>query len=180
MKALILNGSPRKGGNTTFVCEVISGLLAEKYEGIETTVYRMQELTVAPCNGCDACKRNGGHCVIQDDGTKVAEEAAQADVLVFAMPVYQSGVPAQLKVEMDRMYSKGGIPADHKPLTYVVTIGADPLEIEHYSLIDREFSILCPYENWDYRGYCALRALEKDELRNREGVKEQLENLLNK
>lgn len=179
MKALVLNGSPRKNGNTAYVCEVTEGLLREKYPGIEVSIRNLQELSVAPCAACGACKRNGGSCVVRDDGAALAAEAEAADVLVFASPVYQSGVSAQLKLAIDRMYSIGGRPPVKEQRAYVVVTGADALESEHYSLIQRQFALLCPWEGWQLRGFCAFSAAERNELRTRGGVAEKLAAMLN-
>lgn len=178
MEALILNGSPRKEGNTAYVCEVLSDLLPKKYEGLTLTRQDLQTLTIAPCRACDACKKNGGICLIRDDGTALAERVVEADILVFATPVYWWGISAQIKCAIDRMYAKGDNLSAKPKTVYVVATGADALDEEQYKLINRQFALICEYLKWDFKGYCAFSALEKNELRNREGVAAQLEQML--
>ena len=165
MKALIINGSPREGGNSAFVCETLAALLAEKYSDISIDGIRLQDCRIAPCKGCNVCRSNGGSCVTEDDGKRIAESVEEADIVLFATPVYQSGVTAQTKLLLDRLYAKGGYPDSKRQKVYAVAIGADPLETEQYTLIQRQLTLLSGWQNWEFAGYCALRALEKDELR---------------
>ena len=178
MNALILNGSPRREGNTAFVCETLNDLLPQKFEGVTVSVQELQSLNIAPCRACDGCKRNGGICLIKDDGTALAERVAEADILVFATPVYWWGISAQTKLAIDRMYAKGDFLSDKPKMVYVVATGADALDEEQYKLINRQFALICEYLKWDFKGYCAFSALEKNELRNREGVAAQLQQML--
>ena len=53
------------------------------------------------CKGCFACQKLG-HCVIKDDAVEIAAKMHDADVLVFATPVYYYSVSGQLKTMMDR------------------------------------------------------------------------------
>ena len=52
-------------------------------------------------SGCVACLKLG-HCVIQDDAVEIAAKMHDADVLVFATPVYYYSVSGQLKTMLDR------------------------------------------------------------------------------
>ena len=65
MKALLLNGSPRKGNIFAALGAIEEGL--ETINGLEVENIRLQEMNIAPCMGCDACKGNGGSCIIGDD-----------------------------------------------------------------------------------------------------------------
>ena len=53
------------------------------------------------CKGCFACL-NLGHCVIQDNAVEIAAKMHDADVLVFATPVYYYCVSGQLKTMLGR------------------------------------------------------------------------------
>ena len=64
------------------------------------TVY-LREKQVGFCKGCIACL-NLGHCVIQDDAVEIAAQMHDANVLVFATPVYYYCVSGQLKTMLDR------------------------------------------------------------------------------
>jgi multimeric flavodoxin WrbA len=54
------------------------------------------------CQGCFACQRTG-KCVIGDDMQQIVPKMEQADVLVFATPIYYYEMSGQMKTLIDRM-----------------------------------------------------------------------------
>lgn len=98
-KVLILSSSPRKGGNSeTLAASFAEGALAAGHS-VETVYLR--EKSYGFCKGCLACLKLG-HCVIRDDAVEIAAKMHDADVLVFATPVYYYSVSGQLKTMLDR------------------------------------------------------------------------------
>ena len=96
---LIINSSPRKGGNSeTLAASFAKG--AEEIGHKVETVY-LREKNYSFCKGCLACLKVG-HCVIGDDAVEIAARMHDADVLVFATPVYYYSVSGQLKTMLDR------------------------------------------------------------------------------
>ncbi|MEI3143484.1 MAG: flavodoxin family protein [Oscillospiraceae bacterium] len=61
----------------------------------------MREKNYGFCKGCLACRKLG-HCVIDDDAVEIAARMHDADVMVFATPVYYYSVSGQLKTMLDR------------------------------------------------------------------------------
>lgn len=53
------------------------------------------------CQGCLACQRTG-RCPIQDDAAALVRQMHDADVLVFATPIYYYGMSGQMKTLLDR------------------------------------------------------------------------------
>lgn len=98
-KVLIISSSPRKGGNS----EMLAAAFAEGAESAGNaveTVY-LREKQISFCKGCLACLKLG-HCVINDDAVEIAAKMHDADVLVFASPVYYYSITGQLKTMLDR------------------------------------------------------------------------------
>ena len=96
---LIVSSSPRKGGNSeTLAASFAKG--AEEIGHKVETVY-LREKKYGFCKGCLACLKVG-HCVINDDAVEIAARMHDADVLVFATPVYYYSVSGQLKTMLDR------------------------------------------------------------------------------
>ena len=60
-RLLVINGSPRRGGNVATMLEAIEREAVGK--GFDVAVVRMADLHVAPCTGCMAC-RTKGCCVL--------------------------------------------------------------------------------------------------------------------
>ena len=98
-KVLIISSSPRKGGNSETLAAAFAKGAREAGHQIETVYLR--EKQVGFCKGCLACLKLG-HCVIQDDAVEIAAKMHDADVLVFATPVYYYSVCGQLKTMLDR------------------------------------------------------------------------------
>jgi multimeric flavodoxin WrbA len=118
---LIINGSPRKRGNSaTLAQQVASG--AEAADAQVETVF-LHGMDIAPCNACDACLKSADPgCVIADDMQDLYPKLKEADVIVIASPVYWFTVSAQTKLFMDRCYAFEGP-------------GENPLRDKRYAII---------------------------------------------
>jgi multimeric flavodoxin WrbA len=103
-KIVILNGSPRKKGNT-------SGLTASFAEGArsadnEVTEFFLNDMKIHGCLGCF-----GGHsskecpCVQKDDMVLIYPKVKEADVIVLASPLYYWTISGQLKTVIDRLFA---------------------------------------------------------------------------
>lgn len=104
-KILVLNGSPRKNGNTARLAEEFSKGATES--GHEVVRFDCAFKNVHPCVACGKCGMNGA-CVFQDDFNFVKQNIVDADFVVFASPMYYFGISAQLKTVIDRFYSANG------------------------------------------------------------------------
>ena len=98
-KVLILSSSPRKGGNSEALASIFAKGAQEAGNQVETVYLREKQYGF--CKGCLACQKLG-HCVIKDDAVEIAAKMHDADVLVFATPVYYYSVSGQLKTMLDR------------------------------------------------------------------------------
>ena len=96
---LIISSSPRKGGNSETLAASFAKGAEEAGHKVETVYLR--EKNYSFCKGCLACLKVG-HCVIGDDAVEIAARMHDADVLVFATPVYYYSVSGQLKTMLDR------------------------------------------------------------------------------
>ena len=101
MTVLILNGSPRAGGNTArAVQELVTTFGAE---GIETDVVQLGNKDVRGCIACGSCKKTG-KCVFADIVNELAPRFEQADGLVVASPVYYASANPTLVACLDRLF----------------------------------------------------------------------------
>jgi multimeric flavodoxin WrbA len=100
MKAIILIGSPRKGGNTDLLAEAfLEGVREAGGEGEKLFVDDFNIHPIGPV-GDVLAERVDVHA--DDDFLAVFRRVAEADILVFGSPVYWQGLPAQLKAFVDR------------------------------------------------------------------------------
>ena len=97
---LVLTGSPRNGGNTDQLADAF--IAGAQWAGHTVTKYATADKNIKGCMDCKACFANGGVCVIPDDFPTLAPLMEQADMVVFATPLYWFSFPAQLKAAIDR------------------------------------------------------------------------------
>lgn len=102
MKAIGINGSPRKYGNTETLVQAVLDAAREK--GYETTRFDLNTLSYRGCQACMWCKSHG-HCKLSDDLTKVLDSIAEADAVVFGSPIYFANLAGQFRLFQDRLYS---------------------------------------------------------------------------
>ncbi len=102
-KVLIVNGSPRKKGNSAVLAERVAEGARSLGAEVETVI--LQDLDIKPCDGCGVCRTLGKGCHIDDDMQALYPKVREADALVVAGPVYFFTVTAQTKLFMDRCYA---------------------------------------------------------------------------
>ena len=103
-KIVILNGSPRKKGNT-------SALVKSFTEGAESAGNTVTEffLSGMDIHGCKGCF--GGHssrecpCVQKDDMAQIYPAVKESDVVILATPLYYWNMSGQLRTAIDRLFA---------------------------------------------------------------------------
>lgn len=149
MKVLVINGSPRLNGNTkTALNEIVKGI-NENLRHADIEVLDAVRLNLSGCLNCDSCKRNGGTCILPDDSAKVIEKISNADTIIFGTPVYWWGVSAQLKMIIDKFYSKSDKFHEQNKKIGIVAVGASEIEDKQYKLISDQFKCICEYLGWN-------------------------------
>ncbi len=99
MNILILNGSPRKKGNTSYLLnEIINGI---KSTGETAELINLADLQIHPCIACGHCEKKG-ICIFDDDMSELYKKCSLVDALVIASPIYFYSVTAQTKLFIDR------------------------------------------------------------------------------
>jgi len=106
MKIVLINSSPHSEEKST------SRFLAQKFvedaksAGHEIFIFDAANEETHPCKGCDHCGMDGD-CIFNDAiTTKLMPKMLEADLLVLVTPLYYFGMSAQLKVIIDRFYSR--------------------------------------------------------------------------
>lgn len=105
MKVLMINGSPRAGGNTSIALDEMVKVFEE--EGVDTEVIRIGNRDIRGCIACGSCSRNG-KCVFDDEVNEIAPKFEAADGLVVASPVYYASANATLIACLDRLFYSTG------------------------------------------------------------------------
>ena len=85
MKVLLINGSPRKQGNTFLALSEVASALEK--QRITTEIVSIGTKAVQGCIACNKCAEGGG-CVFGDIVNELAPKFEAADGLIVASPVY--------------------------------------------------------------------------------------------
>lgn len=117
MKVLLINGSPRKEGNTFMALTEIAKTLNEL--GVDSEILSIGAKAVQGCIACFRCKELG-RCVFNDDLYSTARaKIEEADGIIIGSPVYYAGPNGSLCALLDRLFfsSKGFL--QYKPAAAV-------------------------------------------------------------
>ena len=103
-KIVILNGSPRRKGNTSALVNAFTEG-AEK-AGHSVTEFFLDGMNIHSCKGCF-----GGHssqecpCVQKDDMCEIYPAVKTCDVIVLATPLYYWNMSGQIRTAIDRLFA---------------------------------------------------------------------------
>lgn len=178
-RVLVLLGSPRKKGNSALLAARIAKGAAQKGAEVETVF--IQDLQIAPCNGCYACQKKGSKgCAIRDDMQGLYRQLVQADAWVIASPVYWFNMSAQTKLWLDRclaLPAYGKDPFAGKRIAIAMTYGGeDPFDSGCTNAL-RSFQDAFGYTGSDIVGMVYGSAMEEGEIKTNKTLLKAAEDL---
>ncbi len=98
---LIINGSLRIDGNTDIlVKEIIAGT---EPTDVNINLAELRNKKIADCIGCYACSKES-KCSLSDDMIDIRNKVEQADLLIFASPLYWGAITGLMKSFIDRLF----------------------------------------------------------------------------
>lgn len=100
-KILVVLGGGRPNGNTKQLADAFIKGAAEA--GHQTELISLNKLRVNGCTGCNAC-RYGKPCVQKDDFNSLIPKIKEADLIVFASPLYFWTISSKIKAFIERFY----------------------------------------------------------------------------
>lgn len=103
MKVIAINASPKmETGNTAgILAPFLDGL---KEAGAEVELFYTLKMEINPCRSDFACWfRTPGKCPQMDDMQMLLPKFAEADICVFATPIYVGNMTGPMKTMMDRI-----------------------------------------------------------------------------
>ena len=101
MKVLLVNGSPKKEGNTALALNEMAKVFAA--EGIEPVTIQVGSQNVRGCIACGKCGELG-KCVFDDVVNEYAELFEECDGIVVGSPVYYASANATLIAFLDSLF----------------------------------------------------------------------------
>lgn len=99
MKTVVLLGSPNRQGSSYLLAECFRQGAQEAGHTVE--IIDVAHADIHPCTGCIQCGYEGP-CCQKDDVEVIRSKILDADMMVFATPLYYYGMSAQLKTMVDR------------------------------------------------------------------------------
>ena len=108
MKIVVITSSPHPKKESTSIYRADRFTEGAKSAGHEVFTFDAAHEETHPCQGCDKCGMDGP-CVFKDaiENTLMPKMLA-ADLIVLTTPLYYFGMSAQLKIIVDRFYSRTG------------------------------------------------------------------------
>ena len=147
MNVLMINGSPRKDGNTTIAVNEMVKIFES--ENIEVEVVQVGTMDIRGCIACGSCHKTG-KCVFDAIVTTLHDKLAAADGVVIASPVYYASANGSLISLLDRLFysnrsdltmkvgasiaiaRRGGASATFDELNKYFTISGMPIVSSYY------------------------------------------------
>ncbi|MDL2314143.1 flavodoxin family protein [Desulfovibrio sp. OttesenSCG-928-C14] len=177
-KVLIVKSSHRKGSNSS----LLAGKVAEgaRAAGHEVQVVDISRMRIEPCRGCDACRKGGKGCVVQDEMQPLYPLVREAEVIIYASPIYWFNMCGQLKQFIDRCYAvaagaEPGAPSPFasKKLGAVLAFGDDDPYLSGGVNALRSFQDTAAYCGADWAGAVYGAAYDENELAGNAALLEQ-------
>ncbi len=105
MKAMLINGSPRRNWNTYQLLD--SARKGAVSAGAEAEIIHLFSMEYTGCRSCFACKiknaKTHGVCAIHDNLRPLLEKCRAADVIICGSPVYYGYPTGQLRSFVERL-----------------------------------------------------------------------------
>jgi multimeric flavodoxin WrbA len=147
---LVLEGSPRKG-NTS---QVVSWVLAGLGKSIMVSRVKLCELHIQPCQECFTCTstKKAAGCAQEDDMVELYDKMVDADLVIWASPIFCWNVTGQTKMALDRCFAllTGEDLLKGSKWALVITAGGDAFD--GADLAVQMFSRLARYGGIKYIG----------------------------
>lgn len=101
---LILNGSPRKHGNTAALIDAFTQ--GAEQAGHQVTTFLLDTMSIHGCKGCFGGGKDPLHpCVQRDDMEAIYPVYRKADLVVLASPLYYWNFTGQLLTAFHRLFA---------------------------------------------------------------------------
>ncbi len=108
MKIVVITSSPHPKEESTSIYLADRFTDGARSAGHEVFTFDAANEETHPCRGCDRCGMDGP-CIFQDAiENTLMPKMLEADLIVLTTPLYYFGMSAQLKIIVDRFYSRTG------------------------------------------------------------------------
>ncbi len=103
MRILAIMGSHRLQKNTDKALNLLLSTIKQQHKDINIEKIELLKMNISPCKACNYCSKHYGECIINDDMKDLYIKLKEADIIIFATPVYFNGVSTIMKIMIDRL-----------------------------------------------------------------------------
>lgn len=161
MKIVVITSSPHPKNESTSIYLADRFTEGAKSAGHEVFTFDAANEETHPCRGCDKCGMDGP-CIFKDAiENTLMPKMLEADLLVLSTPLYYYGMSAQLKIIVDRFYSRTGKLHGKKSIMIATAYNSADWTME---ALEEHYETLVRYMEWQDVGQvwatgCGSRSL---------------------
>jgi multimeric flavodoxin WrbA len=181
MKAIGINGSPRKKWSTAILLE--KALKGAGAQGAKTELLHLYDYNYKGCISCFACKKKTGKsygkCAVKDGLTSILKKVNEADVIILGSPIYFGTVTGEMKSFLERLFfplmtytdPPGSLLSRKVQTAFIYTLGATK-KIARERGFDKHIAMnemvmkmilglsetLCSYDTYQFEDYLKVYA----------------------
>lgn len=159
-KVLILNGSPRLRGNTNALIESFKKGLAKGDNEIVTFNVAFMKIHDSIDNGGYPEEYQGKACLIQDDMLQIEPHLEEADVVVFASPLYFYSFSGYLKNVIDRL-DTSFLPGSLSGKKLIVMLAFSGEDLSSLEPVKEQSRLIVEHLGWDLFSFLSLPGVKK-------------------
>lgn len=184
MNTVIINGSPRKDGNTAQMCRAFADGVVSQRQDATVEIVNLYDFDFKGCRSCFACKLKEaatyGKCAVKDAISPILERALKADILVLASPIYLMDVSGEYKSFLERLlfpvasYESGykSLAANKMQVATIYTMNVPEEMCPNQVLASTEYFIghifraprrICAYNTYQFKDYSKYKVEVFDE-----------------
>lgn len=156
MKILVITGSAHKNGNSACLAENFTR--GAKESGHEVFQFDTAFKTIHPCIACERCNDTGKGCVFEDDMNEVNPKLLEADMVVFASPIYYYGVSSQIKSVIDRFYANDAALHNGKKAALLLAFADNTMESAEGAIAS--YKGMINFLGWENAGIIAAKGCQ--------------------
>lgn len=189
MNTIIINGSPRKDGNTAQMCRAFAEGVMSQEQDASVEIINLYDYDFKGCRSCFACKLKGaatyGKCAVEDAISPILAKALDADILVLASPIYLMDVSGEYKSFLERLlfpvasYETGykSLAAKRMQVATIYTMNVPKEMCPTQVLASTEYFIghifreprrVCAYNTYQFKDYSKYKVEVFDEAQKRQ------------
>lgn len=155
-KVLIISTSLRNNSNSEILAHEAER--GAKDSGHSVEFLTLKDKDIKFCKGCLACQKLG-KCVIKDDANDITLKMKEADVIVWATPVYYYEMSGQMKTLIDRANSLFATGKKFSEV-YLIVTAADSAKGVVQTVINGVNGWISCFDGVEFKGYVEAGGLD--------------------